>query len=143
MASELSARLQFVYSKLSGDATLRALGTPALGYRIFPRKAPQDAQYPLVIFRNITGSDEHVVGDDILWQFGPLDVEVIGERDQDYDDIDAIAERIKVLLHQISWTPIGGRLIERIYREFSLDLDYDTERGEYPRRIQRFQFIVQ
>lgn len=138
MSDEIQARYDFIDSKLRPDATLTALGNKG----IYPVRGPALGPYPLIAHHAVSGEDEMVVGDDRLWQSGLHDVEIIGASDADYDDISPIVQRVDALLHQSFGTVATGR-VERCYRRRVFDIPYDLESGLYPRRILRFEFIVQ
>lgn len=138
MSDEIQARYDFIDSKLRPDATLTTLGNMG----IYPVRGPDLGPYPFIAHHAVSGEDEMVVGDERLWQSGLHDVEIIGAKDADYDDISPIVQRVDFLLHRSSGTVGTGR-VERCYRRRVFDIPYDLESGLYPRRILRFEFIVQ
>ena len=139
MADEIQARYVFVDSILRPDATLTALGNTG----IYPVRGPDLGPYPFIAHHAVSGEDEMVVGGERLWQGGLHDVEIIGARDADYDDISPLVSRCDVLLHNKKFYQLASGFIESCIRRRVFDLPYDLESGLYPRRILRFEFIVQ
>lgn len=67
----LAAPIGFEYlsSKLTGDATLMALGSPPLstGLRIFPDEAPPGSLYPFLVYSFIFATPLKVTGNVTIW----------------------------------------------------------------------------
>jgi hypothetical protein len=65
---------------------------------------------------------------------------VIGDRDEDMDDISPIVDRVDDLLHDKRGQTSSG-VVFSLYRRRSFDIPYNLTTGTYPRRILRFEFI--
>lgn len=140
MADEIQSRYEFVDSKLRGDTTLfNTLGLKG----IWPGRALDDADYPLIQHHSVTGEDQMVSEGRRIWNGGLHDVEVIGGKDASYDDISPIVSRVDDLLHNQQFVSTTNGYVESCIRRRVFDIPYDIETGLYPRRILRFEFITQ
>lgn len=93
-----------LYGKMAGDATLVGLlATPPAGYSksIYHQRAPEGAQFPYVIFNKQAGTPRYAIGtrayDNEVWVVKGVD-RPAGPHDNTADRVDAIAERLDVLL---------------------------------------------
>ena len=97
----------WLYTKLSNDSQLAT----ALGGRIYIDVAPQNTQYPLAIIKMVNSNQvgnlsRDRIMDDELWQIA------IWIDQPNYTSIDAIAERVKTVLHKASGTGVIGAVYE-------------------------------
>ena len=102
----------WLYSRLSGDATLTTL----VGSRIYRELAPQGAAYPMITFSQQSAIDKNGVAgahlmDNQLWL-----VKVIGTGES-YASMRPISDRIFQVLHQQGQVAVNGAFIGRAVRE--------------------------
>jgi hypothetical protein len=101
-ANELAPAKQFLYEKLTGNATI----TAAIGSRVYDRQAPQGAEYPLIVFdyqSDYTAEGHNATR--VLVHLRFL-VRAIGEGLDDTDAA-ALADAIDAALHQVDDTVDG------------------------------------
>lgn len=110
MSETLQAE-RWLYGILSNDATLAAL----VGTRIFAYLAPQDTQYPLVVFAFEDGEDEQGIGGMRLNSILRYSVKAVGEGSS-FTAIEPIATRIDALLHAKAGAITGGGYVQESIR---------------------------
>lgn len=102
MSTELSKASTYIYSKITTDATLSA----AVGTRVYEDAADKNTAYPCVVFSCTAPDDSVSVGGVTVKSDLDYTIRVIGQRSQtansSYALIDAIAERIKTVMHHTS-----------------------------------------
>ena len=126
-----------IYGKLAGDSTLNALlATPPAGRSksIYHQQAPDDAEYPFVIFNKQAGTPEYAIGarafDNELWQVkGVVTTETPSTSSVD-DVVDAIASRLNALLTD-GTISISGATQLLLRRES--DVEYSEQPSGQPR----------
>lgn len=98
---ETARAYAWLYSTLTGDATLQAL----VGTRVYRDVAPAAASYPLVVFSLQAGTDLMVVGATRVWSNLVCVVRAVGLA-QTYATLQQIASRIDELLHAAVGTDV-------------------------------------
>lgn len=97
----------WLYSKLSGDATLTGL----VGGRIYGHIAPQEASYPLVLFALQTADDVQTLGPHRIMSNMLYVVRVVGEASSFGAPLSSVADRIDAVLQAASGTAGAGRVL--------------------------------
>ena len=119
-----------IYGRMAGDTTLNALlAAPAAGYAkaIYHDQAPENAQYPLVVFSRSSGVPTdtfHTPGayETDVWLVKGID------RSSSADVVESIAARIQALLNDASLS-ISGRTLMMLRRQS--DIEYpEVTNGE-------------
>lgn len=100
---EAASADEFLYSTLSGDATLMAAATGG----VWNTQAQEGTVYPLIVFQFMSGIDYAAVGALRVWTNMIYMVKAIAEADN-FDALNAIVARIDALLHRTSATPTDG-----------------------------------
>lgn len=118
-----TATRRALYGKLAGDTTLTGmLAAPASGFgqAIYHHEAPQDVQFPFVIFSKSSGVPTDTFGkpsayDTDVWMIKGVD------RNTSADNVEAIAARVQTLLNDANLSISGGILM---YLRRISDVDY-------------------
>lgn len=100
---ETQAAEEFIYSTLSGDATLMA----QLPGGVWNVQANERAPYPLVVFQFMSGIDAAAVGALRIWTSMIYLVKAIAEADN-FAALNSAVARIDALLHRTSGTAADG-----------------------------------
>lgn len=116
---------QFVVAKLGADAALTAL----VGMRIYKDQAPDDTDFPIVIFRSYDGPDTTANGGrrvlvSPLYQVFGVDVEGgIGNASNDAKvTVASIADRVDAVLQAASGAAGSDAYVAQMLRERTYDL---------------------
>lgn len=119
-----------IYGKLAGDTTLTAfLGAAAPGFTkgIYYQEAPDEANYPYLIFSKQSGTPTYAFDNDPaltdeVWLIKGVD------HTEDADKVDGIESRLKALLNDAALSISGVNLL---YLRWESDVSYaETADGE-------------
>ncbi|MEL6220140.1 MAG: DUF3168 domain-containing protein [Pseudomonadota bacterium] len=125
-----------VFAQLSGDASLAALGNPALGSRIYDA-APQRAEYPFVAMPMASVvpalETDGSGGAEVMLQV------TVSSRSGGGLEAQQIAARIVELLHDTDLTTDTGTFVMGRLQLSSVQRERD---GETWHAVQRFIFII-
>lgn len=122
--NELSRANKWIYARLSGDATI----TGIVSTRIYARKAPKDATYPLIVYNYQAGTDAQGVGTARVLTQTVFQVKVIckGKPDADVHTVaDQIDELIGKGIHELQ---NDVRISSR--RESPIEFEEDTPNSD-------------
>lgn len=126
--AETALAFEWLYTRLSGDATLQAL----VGQRVYRHIAPAGAALPCVVLSYQASSDLTMVSTNRVWAAVIVSVKVVGKGGS-YGTLRAAYDRIDELLHGAS----GGAVIACV-REFQFDyaemdngVVYENVGGQY------------
>lgn len=97
---------QWLFAKLSGDATLTSL----VGNRIKSYLAPAGTAFPYILYNWQGGTDVMVVGSYRVFNTGLYQVKAVGQGDS-MSNIWPVAHRIDEVLHRASGTVTGGIIL--------------------------------
>jgi hypothetical protein len=103
---EATVAEEFLFSTLTGDATLMAM-LPSGANGVANTDSARGAQYPLIVFQFMSGIDAAAVGALRIWTDMLYMVKVIAQG-ADYSVMDAALARIDALLHRASGTVTDG-----------------------------------
>lgn len=101
----------FVSSRLTGDATLMALGSPPLsqGIRVYRDDIPQGGLYPSIVFSFLSGVPLKVIGNVTVWAEVVLLVKAI-DQGQTTLNLEPIMNRVDAVLESASGSVSGGQV---------------------------------
>lgn len=126
---------QWLYSKLTGDATLASL----IGARVYSYMAPLGATLPAIIYAYQGGKDVTEVANYRIFNSGLYQVKAVGQGES-MVAIAAIAHRIDTVLHRSSGTVSGGAILACVrepgrsalsYAEYTNGVRYNHLGGIY------------
>lgn len=102
----------WIRSTLTGDATLMAMGSPALsvGSRVYHEDGlPQSATFPLITYKHYGGPGElRVVGTYRIWTEMVYLIKLIRDPTTPVATAESILSRVDALLDAVSATNTGG-----------------------------------
>lgn len=102
-----------IYGRLSGDTTLsNLLATPPTGYAksIYHQQAPEGAGFPFIVMNKQSGFPTETMSDPDALENDTWLVKGI-DRGTSADTVEAIADRVRVLLNDASLSISGGTLL--------------------------------
>lgn len=120
MSTEISVAEQWMYTVLSGDATLMGLVTD-----IYFHRAPVEAELPFILVTYHMGNDVKGLGFNVIAAAVEYAVRAITDQNS-LAPIEPAAARIQVLLHGASGTVTGGTVLS-CYRERPFLLVEETD----------------
>lgn len=139
MAVEFLRGNDFIYDRLSADATLAA----EIGDRIFPDQAEEGAEYPFVTYQYIGGADFMVLGGVRIQTQGVFLVKATNKSDT-YASIRTAADRIDALLHNTKGPAGSDGVVFSCVREAVDPLPMETDNGvNYVAIAGRYRLSIQ
>ena len=109
--------------KLAGDTTLNnllAASPTGWSHNIFHDEAPQDAQFPFVIFSRSSGVPTEAMGDPSAYETEIWMIKAV-DRTSSADNVEAIAARVQTLLNDAALTISGATCL---FLRRQSDVDY-------------------
>lgn len=103
---EIARVLKWIYTTLSGDATLAGL----VSGRIYDGLAPQGSLFPFVVFNHQGGADLRGVGTARAFNNSLYQVKAVIDKGS-FVTIATIADRIDTLLHGVNGTADNGVIL--------------------------------
>ena len=115
----------WLYDTLSADVVLTATAPGG----VWADTAPVGTTEPFVTFTKVAGRDHKAIGSIRVWEDCLYDVKAT-KADTKYTDLDAAADRIDAVLHDVAATVTGGRIVQ-CTRESGLRLSEVTDGVSY------------
>jgi hypothetical protein len=121
---EITTVNAWLYSVLSGDPALQGL----IGNRIYEQPAPEEAEYPMIVFQAQAPADVNSLQGYRVMSGGVWLVRAVGECTS-YEPLREIADRIDALLHKASGEAPGMGTVLSCVREAPFAMvETDNER---------------